>query len=151
MNAFILVGVPAAGKSTYAKKLAKETNAVIISGDCIRDELETAGVSEVSWVDIWDRVEDEVADAADCGRNVIIDGTHVGASHRAETITLLNSYGYTQVEAVILDVDVKECMKRNSLRKRRVAEYVIAHMSKTLQKSLPTIYSENFSHLHFVY
>lgn len=146
-----MVGAPGAGKSTYAKKLAKEENAIIISGDDIRNELETSGVSEPCWVEIWDLVEEAVAEAADCGRNVIIDGTHVGASHRAETVTLLHSYGYFDVEAVILDVGIQECVKRNLARKRKVADYVIAHMHKTLRESLPTIYSEPFSHFNFVY
>jgi predicted kinase len=34
-----MVGIPASGKSTYAKKLAEDTGAVIISSDGIRAEL----------------------------------------------------------------------------------------------------------------
>lgn len=146
-----MIGAPGSGKSTYAKKLAQTENAIIISGDDIRDELETSGVSEPCWVEIWDLVEEAVEEAADCGRNVIIDGTHVGATHRAETVTMLQSYGYFNVEAVILDVGIRECVKRNLARKRKVADYVIAHMHKTLRESLPTIYSEPFSHFNFVY
>jgi predicted kinase len=150
MRAFVLVGIPGAGKSTCAKQLSKEHHAVIVSGDDIRDELETSGIYEPCWSEIWNLVEGEVADAADCGKNVIIDGTHVGASHRAETVTLLHSYGYFDVEAVILDVDIKTCIDRNSARTRKVADYVIAHMHKTLRESLPTIYSEPFSRFHFI-
>ena len=151
MKAFVLVGIPGAGKSTYAKKLAQIENAVTISGDDIRTELETSGVSDPCWVEIWDFVEEKVAEAAECGRNVILDGTHVGSQHRAETVTMLHSYGYTEVEAVILDVDVKKCTERNAARKRKVADYVISQMHKTLRESLPTIYSEPFSHFNFVY
>ena len=146
-----MVGIPGSGKSTYAEKLAKEQNATIVSGDCIRDQLEASGISEPCWSEIWNFVEDEIANAAEYGRNVVIDGTHVGASHRAETLTLLRSYGYFDIEAVILDVDIKECMKRNASRKRKVADYVIAHMHKTFKESLPTIYSESFSRFYFVY
>ena len=151
MKAFVLVGIPGAGKSTYAKKLAQIENAVIISGDLLRHELETSGVSDPCWVEIWDFVEEKVAEAAECGRNVILDGTHVGSQHRAETVTMLHSYGYTGVEAVILDLSLAMCMKRNQARKRKVADYVISHMHKTLRESLPTIYSEPFSHFNFVY
>jgi predicted kinase len=151
MKAFVLVGIPGAGKSTYAKKLAQIENAVIICGDLLRDELETSGVSDPCWVEIWDFVEEKVAEAAECGRNVIIDGTHVGSQHRAETVTMLQSYGYAEVEAVILDLSLAMCMKRNQARTRKVADYVISHMHRTLRESLPTIYSEPFSHFNFVY
>lgn len=150
-KAFVMVGIPGSGKSTYAEKLAKEQNATIVSGDCIRDQLEASGISEPCWSEIWSLVEEEVADAAECGRNVIIDGTHVGASHRAETVMLLRSYGYFDIEAIILDLPLATCMERNAKRKRKVADYVIAHMFKTLQESLPTIYSEPFSRFYFVY
>jgi predicted kinase len=151
MKAFVLVGIPGAGKSTYAKKLAQIENAVIICGDDIRTELETSGVSDPCWVEIWDFVEEKVAEAAECGRNVILDGTHVGASHRAEIRMLLHSYGYFDVEAIILDLPLAVCTERNSNRKRKVADYVISHMFKTLQESLPTLHSEPFSHFNFVY
>jgi len=151
MKAFVMVGIPGAGKSTYAKKLAKKHNAVIVSGDCIRDQLETSGISSPCWVEVWDMVEEEVAEAAEYGRNVIIDGTHVGADYRAETVTLLNSYGYTDVEAVILDLPIDRCIERNAARKRQVSDYLIEHMHGVLRASLPTIYSEPFSHLNFVY
>jgi adenylate kinase family enzyme len=35
-NAFVLVGAPGSGKSTYAAKLAEIEDAVIISGDDVR-------------------------------------------------------------------------------------------------------------------
>ena len=151
MKAFVLVGIPGSGKSTYAKKLARTENAVVVSGDNIRIELEASGVNDPCWVEIWNLVEEEVAQAAEYGRNVILDGTHVGASHRAETRMLLHSYGYFDVESIILDLPLAVCMERNSNRKRKVADYVISHMHKTLRDSLPTIYSEPFSHFNFIY
>lgn len=151
MKAFVMVGIPGAGKSTYAKKLSKEYHANVICGDRIRDELETSGITSPCWVEVWDLVEEKVAEAAECGRNVIIDGTHVGADYRAETVTLLNSYGYTDVEAVILDLPIADCIERNAARKRQVSDYLIEHMHGVLRASLPTIYSEPFSHLNFVY
>lgn len=35
----MLVGLPASGKSTYAKKLSKKENAIILSSDELRKEL----------------------------------------------------------------------------------------------------------------
>ena len=36
---FCLCGLPASGKSTYAKELSKKENATIYSSDAIREEL----------------------------------------------------------------------------------------------------------------
>ena len=144
-DAFILIGPPGAGKSTYAVKLAKEQNAVIVAGDCIRDELEGAGFIYPSWVEIWDKVEEEVVEAVEQGKCVILDGTHVGSTHRVEAITLLQSYGYNAVEAIIIDTPLTECVKRNANRNRSVPEYVITHMYETLHKELHKINTEGFT------
>lgn len=35
----MMVGLPASGKSTYAREIAKENNAIVLSSDAIRWEL----------------------------------------------------------------------------------------------------------------
>ena len=90
-TAYIMVGAPGAGKSTYAAKLAKLENAVIISGDEICEELYGGKANQNEWVEIQDRIEELVAEA--CGKPVILDGTHYRSSYRKEAIALLQSYG----------------------------------------------------------
>ena len=143
MKAYVMVGAPGAGKSTYAKTLAKEHNAVIISGDDVRTKLYGSPDIQGEWGEIWSYIEALVADAAGCC--VVLYGTHYRTDYRQEAITLLRSYGYSQVEAVILNPSLATCIARDFKRKRHVPDYVIKEMHATLQRSLPNICNEGFS------
>ena len=63
MTAYVMVGAPGSGKSTYAAKLAKEHNAIIISGDDIRAELYGSADIQGNWGEIWERIDELVSDA----------------------------------------------------------------------------------------
>lgn len=144
-KAFVMVGAPGAGKSTYAKELAKKENAVIISGDDIRAKLFGDASIQGEWGQIWSYIEAMVADC--CGRSVILDGTHYRPDYRQESLTLLRSYGYSHVEAVIVNPPLTTCVARDLERERHVPKYVIEKMHATLQRTLPNICNEGFSYI----
>ena len=140
-----MVGAPGAGKSTYAKQLAKTHNAVVISGDDIRSKLYGSPDIQGKWGEIWSLIECMVEDAA--GRSVILDGAHCRTDYRQEAIALLRSYGYSQVEAVILNPSLATCIARDFKRDRHVPDYIIKEMHTTLQRTLPNICNEGFSYV----
>ena len=149
-TAYIMVGAPGSGKSTYAKKLAKIENAVIISGDDIRAELFGSAEIQGDWNAIWSRIDELVAE--NCHRNVILDGTHFKKKYREEIITLLRSYGYGCIEAVVLHPSLATCLARNFTRvDRNVPDYVVKAMHKTLQQGLKQIDAESFDRLNYVF
>ncbi len=149
LTAYVLVGAPGAGKSTHAAKLAETENAVVISGDDVREELYGSAEIQGNWAEIWDRIDELVSES--CGMNVVLDGTHYLRRYREEAIALLRSYGYTRVEAVILDASLATCISRNWTRSRNVPDYIVKEMHTKLQSSLKDIYSEDFDSFHFVY
>ena len=104
MTAYVMVGAPGSGKSTYAAKLAETENAIVISGDDIRAELYGSADIQGNWGEIWERIDDLVSEAG--GVPVILDGTHCRKDYRAEAITLLRSHGYDRIEAVVIDVKI---------------------------------------------
>ena len=149
MKAYVMVGAPGAGKSNYAAKLAERENAVVISGDEIRSELYGDASTQGEWAEIWERIEEMVSEC--CGMDVIIDGTHCRRDYRDETVALLRSYGYDQIEAVVIDVPLDKCIMQNATRQRGVPRHVIVEMHKSLQYSLKGIDSESFSHINYIY
>jgi predicted kinase len=147
MNAYILVGAPGSGKSTRAEKLAKEKDAIILSGDRIRAELYGDASNQGQWSEIQDRLEEMVSEAVGCP--LIIDGTHCRPDYRREALTLLFSYGYDNVEAVVVNPDLETCLIRNATRHRHVPRHVLQQMYSDLQSSLSGIEGEGFTQVTY--
>ena len=149
LTAYVMVGAPGSGKSTYAAKLAETENAVVISGDDVRAELYGSADIQGDWAEIWDRIDTLVSES--CGMSVILDGTHCRADYREEAVTLLRSYGYDKIEAVVMDASLATCLARNFQRKRHVPDYVIKQMHSDLKKSMDNMFIEDFNRINFVY
>jgi predicted kinase len=149
LTAYVMVGAPGSGKSTYAHKLAETENAVVISGDDVRAELYGSADIQGDWAEIWDRIDTLVSES--CGMSVILDGTHCRADYREEAVTLLRSYGYDKIEAVVMDASLATCLARNFQRKRHVPDYVIQQMHSDLKKSMDNMFIEDFNRINFVY
>ena len=149
LTAYVMVGAQGSGKSTYAEKLAETENAVIISGDDVRAELYGSAEIQGTWSEIWDRFDELVSEA--CGMPIILDGTFYRKSYREEAVTLLSSYGYTDIEVVVINPTLETCLKRNRERSRNVPEYVIQEMHNELQRSLKGLDLEPFSRLNYVF
>ena len=140
--AYIMVGAPGSGKSTFAKGLA-DKGAVVICGDEIRKELYGNADIQGNWVEIHERIVEMVED--NIGKPLVMDGTHYRAQYRKETLALLNSYGYTNVTAVVVNPPLETCLAQNAARDRKVPEHVITKMHSSLQASLRGIDSEGFT------
>ena len=143
MKAFVMVGAPGAGKSTLATRLAENENAFVISGDEVRAELYGDAANQGNWEEINDRIEELVSESV--GVPVVLDGTHYLSSYRKEALTLLRSYGYDEVEAVVVNPPLEDCIFRNANRHRGVPRHVVLNMHEKLQKSLEFIGTEGFS------
>ena len=151
MKAFVMVGAPASGKSTYAGELVLSENANIICGDAVREELYGSADVQGNWAEIHDKIEEYVEECAGHGWPIVLDGTHYLSSYRKEAINLLKSYGYTKVEAIICNPSLATCLARNWSRQRNVPDYVVKAMHEKLQKSLKNIINEPFDRLDFVF
>ena len=151
MNAYVMVGAPGSGKSTQAGEIVLRENATIISGDSIREELYGSADIQGNWVEIHDKIEEYVADCAGRGQPVVMDGTHYRASYRKEAIAMLRSYGYTKIEAVVVDSSLATCLARNFMRQRHVPDYVIEGIHEKLQASLKNIDSESFDRITYIH
>ena len=137
MTAFITIGLPASGKTSWAKEyVAQHPNTVRINNDDIRNEYyNNAGHRNWSPA-VEDHVRKErearINAAAKMGVDCVIDNTHMNAKTLKQTMDLCKSLGY-EVETVdFRHVSVEECVRRDSLRTghEQVGEAVIRRMYK---------------------
>lgn len=146
MKAFVMVGAPGAGKSTHVSALLSDyPEAVVISGDNIREELYGDADIQGNYSEIHDRMLELLEE--NVGRPIILDGTHYRASYRKEALAMLKSYGYEDVRAIVVDRPLEVCLRQNSGRGRKVPEHVIQRMHNSLQASIRGIDQEGFTHV----
>ncbi|MBX9725522.1 MAG: AAA family ATPase, partial [Candidatus Obscuribacterales bacterium] len=66
------------------------------------------------------------------GLNVLVDNTNFNQRTRNPVLDRVKRAGYTDVQLLVLDVPLDECLRRNSKRKRVVAESLIRMMHGSL-------------------
>jgi len=148
MKAFLTVGVPGSGKTAYAKQLQKTLKVFVIEGDVIRSELFGDASIYGRWGEIWSKIDELVED--NVGRDIVLDGTFETADLRAEAVSLLRSYGYDDIEAMVFNPSVATCLSRNWSRERDVPDYIVKEKYERMQRDLPKIKGEGFSRITFI-
>lgn len=150
----ILKGLPASGKSTYAKKWVEicPTTRVRVSRDDIRRQLGPY------WVPQREKLVTKIErlmvyESLNCGYNVIIDATNLNKKY-FDWQNLLEEWSrdihFPETKLIInesfLDVSVEECIRRDLLRpvEERVGEEVINRMAKNIEKGV-VVESQNLN------
>lgn len=120
----ILQGVPASGKSTYAKELhEKNKNCVIINRDSIRESRGTYWLPEQEDY-ISDIEEFEVRSAIKHGLTPIIDATNLNPSTIQKWENLAKELS-CNIEIKPFKIDFKTALERDQQRPRPVGEKVL--------------------------
>ena len=142
---YMMVGLPASGKSTYAKLLAEEVDGVVVSSDGIRKEWYGDENIQGDPSKIFREVELRCKNALGAGRSVIMDATNMNAKKRANFLRQLPScYKACMVMAVPFDV----CIERDEQRPRSVGPTVMEKMRKNFQMPY---YNEGWDHIEIYY
>ena len=131
----MLVGIPGAGKTTYAKEVVQEVGSDIlhVSSDGIRKELRPD--------DDWYHPEDNgkvyeimfkrTLDALANGKDVIYDATNVSRKDRASIIHQCPRY--VKIECHIIWAPIETCIERDATREHPVGKEAIDKMLKRFQ------------------
>ncbi len=111
---YVLIGIQASGKSTWARANAGQLEAVIVASDEIRNELEAEGIDATDQGDrVFAILETRVAQLLDAGRHVIADATHARRAWRANILALARQRGVRTV-AVWFQTPLATCLTRNA-------------------------------------
>ncbi len=131
MNKFIMVvGLPASGKSTVAKKLSQDFNAIIHSSDEMREELFGDINENNKNEELFNELKRRVKNSLYNKENVIWDSTNISYKKRKSFIGELNKIPCQKV-CYLIATPYEKCLEQNRLRERKVPEHVIEKMYKS--------------------
>lgn len=138
-------GLPASGKSTYAKELvAKDHNWVRVNKDDLRAMM-NGGVFSGKLEKHIVRTERELAEnALKIGKNVIVDDTNFNPDHEIFFRSLAHQYK-AEFEIKFFDTPLAMCIDRDNKRPNGVGETVIRRMYNQYLKPKPAIYERDGS------
>ena len=139
----ILIGIPASGKSTFAKNFVfSHKGYKIVSTDDIRWKLFGDASIQGNPKMIFAIAYKEIMSYLDKGYNVIFDATNISRKNRVNLINFLKECEVENVVADYFPVTIDIALERNQQRKRHVPEKVIYKMFGKIEKP---IYEEGFS------
>lgn len=130
LNVIILVGLPASGKSTWAKEyIRKHPDTVRVGRDDFRYMLRNEGKCEPKIEGlITSLVEHTLMSCLASGLNVILDNTHLKASSINQIMKLVEYVA--DVKFQVFNIPARVCMERDRLRDKSVGDNVIIEMEK---------------------
>lgn len=135
-KAYIGVGLPGSGKTTYLRELAATVGAEYICADDVRSELYGDSKVQTDPGRIWEIVHTKTRKALMAGRNVVVDGTNIKPQDRLRMIQVCQTAEW--IEAIWCQAPFAVCMARNRARSRVVPDHAMRRMSKQLYRTPPT-------------
>lgn len=122
----ILVGLPASGKSTFAKNLLSKYKGqwVRTNKDLLREMLHDSQWSKANEKFIIQLRDTIILMALEEGKHVVIDDTNFGP-HIEHIKELVKGKATVEINDSFLQVPVEECIKRDLLRPKSVGKDVI--------------------------
>lgn len=148
-NLYVMVGLVGSGKTTYANKLKKEKNCVLLSSDTIRKELFGDENSQIDNTKVFEEMHKRMKEYLNNDINVIYDATNVSRKSRSFIRNLGRELrSNVKITAIIKAVPYCKCLDNNRKRKRNVPVEAIRKMYMTWNTPM---YYEGFDDIHIVY
>lgn len=143
---FMMVGVPASGKSYVSETIAKRENAVIYSSDMVRQKLSMDASSDLQNIRLFDIMYDMIRQELANGNNVVLDSTNTYRKYRKPFLQSLSED--TEVTGVLLMRQIENCLKANSERINSIDENVIRMMYE--EYDIP-LYEDGYDRFEIIY
>lgn len=123
----MLKGLPASGKSTYAKELVEKHDWYRVNKDDLRAMVHNSrwGKEREKFILHWRN--EIIKDSLGGYKNVVVDDTNFAPKHEA-TLRAIATVHKVEFEVKFFDVPVEECIKRDLGRLNSVGEKVIRQM-----------------------
>lgn len=140
----MLVGIPASGKSSYARQNYKDYK--IYSSDELREKLFNDVNDQAHNDELFRYIHKNIIKDLKDGNNVVYDATNIYSRNRRKFLSKLSNVDCNKI-CVVFNVDIDKCKLRNSTRERKVPEEVIDKMYNKIET--PSI-DEGFDEIYYV-
>jgi len=124
---YMMIGLPASTKTTYAYKIAERDKALVYSSDDLRVELygniNNQSHNEALFIELYKRIRDSLK----AGKNVILDATNISYKKRISFLDTLKNIECDKI-AIFMATPYEDCLRLNKLRERVVPEFIIKRM-----------------------
>lgn len=137
----VLKGLPASGKSTFAKKLLEFDNWTRTNKDTIREDLFHGAYKRKDEKKVVKERNRLITEALEKGINVVVDDTNLNPVHIKELASIARQYSAIfEVDDGFLGVPLQVCIDRDKDRDKSVGETVIREMfHKYIKKSFTAL------------
>lgn len=126
----LLQGLPASGKTSWAKAFMKDNNDYIrVNKDDIREYFRLNKYSKESDIVVIETERVLAVNALSLGKSVIVDDTNFNQKY-CQYWKDLASTASIQYTKKVFDIPVEECIKRDSEREKSIGKDVILHMNE---------------------
>jgi len=123
----MMIGLVASGKSTVAKELSIQKNAIIYSSDDLREEL-FGDINEYSRNnELFDELHKRIKTDLSNNKNVIYDATNISYKRRKAFLEGLRKFNCKKI-CYLIATPYEKCLEQNLNRERKVPEHVIKKM-----------------------
>ena len=134
----ITSGIPASGKTTWAKEQQKkDPNIIRVNKDSLREMLNDGRYSKTNEKFVLKVRDFIISEAVNNGNNVIVDDTNLSSKHKDRITQLVK--GSAIIKTKNFDISLEECVERDLHRKNSVGEKVIKDMYNQFVKKQETI------------
>ena len=144
---FVMIGIPGAGKSTFAKEIAERELAVIVSSDAVRGVLYGDENIQGDPAKVFRIVKENIKYYLRNGHNVVMDATNINSKKRTAFLREIDKVCPECLKiAVVVVADIDTCISRDLARERTVGREVIHKMVSNFQ---PPFYYEGWDAIHY--
>ncbi len=139
----ILKGLPASGKSTYAKQLVEKENFKRVNKDDLRAMLDNSKWSKTNEKMVLSVRDHIVVTALTGGHSVVVDDTNLAPGHVPHLTALVKDIPDVTIEEKFFDTPLAECIRRDLARPESVGKKVIRRMYEGVKELYVAQYKEN--------
>lgn len=129
---YYLVGIPASGKTTWAKNIKDDIDAIHISSDDLRVELYGDVNNQEHNSELFQIMNKRTKELLKIGHNVIYDATNINSRKRTAFLKELNRIDCKKI-CIYFATSINSCDNNDSERDRQVGFDVIDKMYRNLQ------------------